>query len=118
MFIGYDEDVLDPDITEEERQLRYNKFKKVNMKKLGNLIRRVKMRHRIENPDDYESDDSLSSLFEEGQPRRMIGKLPKNEATGNFYKIPNKDEMKKILQDNAKSLDQIMDQLIPKDLAI
>lgn len=66
MFIGFDEDVLDPDITDEERQMRYNKFKKVNMKKLGALIRRHKMRHRIENPDEYDSDDSLASLFEEG----------------------------------------------------
>lgn len=66
MFIGYDEDILDPDITDDERQLRYQKFKHVTMNKLSEKIRKYKLKHRIECPEEYDSDEDLSSLFKKG----------------------------------------------------
>ena len=84
-------DVLDPDITDEERQKRYQEFKEYHMKRLNTFIKKHKKLHRLQNPDEYDSDDSLASLFEENEPRRMFGKLPKDKKSGKSYKIPSVD---------------------------
>jgi hypothetical protein len=73
------------------------------MKRLNTLVKKYKKKHRIENPDEYDSDDSLTSLFEENQPRRMFGKLAKDKTTGKSYKIPSVEQIKKILMDNVKT---------------
>jgi hypothetical protein len=52
-------DVLDPDISDEERQARYLEFKEFHMKRLNTFIKKYKKQHRLENPDEYDSDDSL-----------------------------------------------------------
>jgi len=66
MFIGYDEDILDPDISDDERQERYQKFKHVTMNKLTEKIRKFKLKHRLEFPDEYSSDEDLSVYFKKG----------------------------------------------------
>lgn len=77
-----------------------------------------KKKHRIENPDEYASDDSLSSLFNEGEPRRMFGRLAKNKETGESYKIPSLEQIIKILQDGMKTSEEIVDILIPHHIDI
>lgn len=75
-------DVLDPDINDEERQIRYQAFKKHHLYRLDKYVKAHKKRHRLQNPDEYNSDDSISSMFDEGEPRRMFGRLAKDKKTG------------------------------------
>ena len=89
--------VLDPDITDAERERIYQEFKRHHLRRLDKFVKSHKKKHRIENPDEYKSDDSCSSLFNEGEPRRMFGRLAKNKATGQSYKIPSFEEIRQIL---------------------
>lgn len=59
------------------------------MKRLNTYIKKYKKEHRISHPDEYDSDDSLTSLYEPNEPRRMFGRLAKDKATGKSYKIPS-----------------------------
>ena len=72
------------------------------MKRLNTLVKKHKKQHRLANPDEYDSDDSLASLFDDNEPRRMFGKLPKDKS-GKSYKIPSADQIKKILMDGVKT---------------
>ena len=48
----------------------------------------------------------------------MFGRLAKNKETGESFKIPSLDQIKKILKDGMKSSEEIVDILIPKGINI
>jgi len=57
----------------------------------------------MENPDEYDTDDSLTSFFAPGEPRRMFGRLLKDKKTGISYKLPNLEQINQILKDTRKT---------------
>jgi hypothetical protein len=110
--------ILDPDIDDSERQRRYEEFKYLHLLRIDKYVKAHKKKHRIENPDDYNSDDSVSSMFDEGEPWRMFGRLAKDKQTGQSYKIPSLARVNEILLNSQKNTEEIVDILFPKDVDI
>ena len=54
----------------------------------------------------------------EGKPIRMYGKLPKNKVTGMHYQIPSLNQIMDIIKDKQKTVEQIMNILIPVEIGL
>lgn len=108
--------ILDPDIDDEERQRLYQLFKEKQLARLKAFVKRAKKRHRLKSPWEYDSDDSLESLQSEGKPWRMYGQLPRDKATGEAYRLPSLEQIKKILVNNVKSTKEIVNALFPSSV--
>jgi|APCry1669190288_1035285.scaffolds.fasta_scaffold561482_1 ribosomal protein S10 len=48
----------------------------------------------------------------------MYGKLPKNKVTGMHYQIPSLNQIMDIIKDKQKTVEQIMNILIPVEIGL